>query len=318
MGNICQLCATTDSDYSLTLVPTTHTTQHTQYSTYSTHTYIAWQLEEVHNSATSLRNSATSLEHKVDHVHLTVGDTWQLPEAVLRHCLGFALFTLRDVLRVTTVCREWQKQLAICRLNLVVNKQVDDLGLNLLTALKGLQSLVMEGCSKVTDAGLGTFVHLNKLVNLSIVECFGISDDGLPAIAYLNGLHTLDLSKCRFEGEGLRTLSELTSLRSLTLRSCAQITDSNLTFMHKLVGLQTLDLAGSVGVTGTGLRCLTELPMLTHLALHGCFAMNDHVCKQGSGGEELVFDSLSCRLDIQRVYTPLVCHCSHTIGALFP
>ncbi|MFA5890343.1 MAG: thioredoxin domain-containing protein [Actinomycetota bacterium] len=129
------------------------------------------------------------------------------------------------------------------------HKQGDRL-LEVISALRGLRSLVMTNCA-VSSLGLR---HL----------------EGLPELSQLN------LFKARLDDLSLPYLSLLTSLRRLSLGN-NRVSDGGLESLGSLQLVEMLDLSGT-SVLGDGLVHLSCLPRLAELHLSGTPVGDDALC----------------------------------------
>src|SRR5262249_3787474 len=115
----------------------------------------------------------------------------------------------------------------LCGISLFSAEQVNDVGLEHLNGLTGLQNLDLAN----TD----------------------ITDAGLERLQGLTGLQQLGLDHTRISGAGLEHLKGMTRLQMLRL-SETRMTDAGLEHLKGLKGLQYLDLSGTQGLSDAGLQ----------------------------------------------------------------
>ncbi|CUI15109.1 receptor-type protein kinase, putative [Bodo saltans] len=171
--------------------------------------------------------------------------------------------------------RHQYKVLFLKHLDLSGCKYITDAGLRVVSTMKRLVRLNLEGCS---IAG-SSLIDFPKLTRLSLRGCINITDatnlglHGLRSVTYeersriptLSKLQHLDLSGCRkITGCSLYYMPMLTHLN---LSGCENVTDEGLRGISSLAALQRLDLSRCLCITGSS---ICNLPALTHLVLQEC------------------------------------------------
>jgi len=148
-----------------------------------------------------------------------------------------------------------------------------------------LLKLSLEGCSEISNVGLE---YLPKgLKSLELNSCTKITDDGLKSIVTFYQLEHLSLAMTNISDDGIKTYSKQFpgTLNSLSLWNCAKITDAAIPYLPKTIitlylrrtkitdaalgqlsrGLMSLDLSGTK-VSNAGLKSLP--PHLHSLVLY--------------------------------------------------
>ncbi|XP_028777572.1 F-box protein At3g58530 [Neltuma alba] len=196
------------------------------------------------------------------------------------------------------------------QINLEFAQDVDDTHLTILKtkcsdSLKGLDSLNLNGCQKISDEGveavtsccpqLKTFSiywnvrltdaglrHLVKnckgIVHLNISGCKNISDQSLEFIAdNYSELESLNLTRCvKLTDSGLKQLlQKCLSLQSLNLYALSSFTDKVYKKMSLLVHLKLLDLCGAQNLSDEGLSSISKCKNLITLNLTWCVRVTD-------------------------------------------
>ncbi|CAL9777189.1 unnamed protein product [Musa acuminata subsp. burmannicoides] len=185
-------------------------------------------------------------------------------------------------------------------------KGVGDVGaIELAKHGKGLSSLDLSWCSKVTDRAVGAFCALNSLMVLCLRGCPLVTDSGLACLA--NGplsrsLRVLDVSECdQITDLGVCLLRHIPCLEDLSLADCGpMITDVGGIAIASIVGLQSLDLSWLINlsdatlialarncrnmveinvtgcelVTGVGILSYSNHPALKILVLASCYGVS--------------------------------------------
>ncbi|KAI9090638.1 hypothetical protein K1719_028491 [Acacia pycnantha] len=191
------------------------------------------------------------------------------------------------------------------QINLEFAQDIDDTHLILLKtqcsdSLKGLDSLNLNGCQKISDEGveaitsccplLKTFSiywnvrltdaglrHLVKnckgIVHLNISGCKNITDQSLEFVAdNYSELESLNLTRCvKLTDSGLsQILQKCLSLQSLNLYALSSFTDKVYKKMSLLVHLKLLDLCGAQNLSDEGLSSISRCKNLVTLNLTCC------------------------------------------------
>ncbi|KAL7737115.1 hypothetical protein ACLKA6_005330 [Drosophila palustris] len=121
-----------------------------------------------------------------------------------------------------------QAMIAAYEMNLINEEDFE--GHNI-QALRGLRSLNLRGCNKISDVSLKyglKHIELNKLL---LSHCQQISLLGMEALVNnCPSIEILDLSDCyNINDQGIRTITEkLQRLRSLDISGCSQLTDHSI------------------------------------------------------------------------------------------
>jgi beta-lactamase regulating signal transducer with metallopeptidase domain/Leucine-rich repeat (LRR) protein len=144
------------------------------------------------------------------------------------------------------------------------NGQGTDLGLAHLQGLTGLQALYLTG-PRVTDQGLASLQALKALEELGLLDT-QITDAGLARLQHLPRLKSLILARNnRITDAGMAHLEGVAGLEQLSLHYTV-VTDAGLVHLRGLTRLQRLDLSGTE-IDGTGLAHLKDMPRLECLYL---------------------------------------------------
>ena len=86
--------------------------------------------------------------------------------------------------------------------------------------LKGVHTIDLWGCNKITDKGLE---YLKGVHTINLSCCYGITDKGLE---YIKGVHTINLTWCnQITDKGLKYLK---GVHTIDLYNCDKITDKGL------------------------------------------------------------------------------------------
>lgn len=183
----------------------------------------------------------------------------------------------------TDVTDEGLGYIACCKLkqlDLGYCSKVTDEGLRHISKLRGLETLNLRSCRKVTSAGIQILgnVPLLKLrqLNLWYTSQGMLSDSALSAIQNFENLEELVLSNCtRLTDKGVAYLSSLVRLKKLELANCGEITDDGLLKLSTLSQLQKLDLSGCWQLTDKGMDALKSFKRLDSLNLWYCANLTD-------------------------------------------
>lgn len=162
-------------------------------------------------------------------------------------------------------------------------------GLSLLTPLKNLEDLSLEGTliddstlttvasafpelrklhisrTQISSDGLKHVGKINSLTELNLSEISGIGDDGLTHVAGLWELTALNLWRTKITDKGIKHLQEMTGLLSLNLAQ-TRVTNEGLPLLKRMKRLQYLNLDGT-NISDEGLAELAALSSLRVLKL---------------------------------------------------
>lgn len=131
---------------------------------------------------------------------------------------------------------------AVYELNLVDDATVDGYSIQ---QLRGLRSLNLKGCNKISDVSLKYGLKLVELQRLCLSYCQQISSLGMEALV-LNcpSIEELDLSDCYNINDKTMQLvtAKLKRLRSLHISGCSQLTEHSLDAI--LVNCKCLQVSG--------------------------------------------------------------------------
>ncbi len=136
-------------------------------------------------------------------------------------------------------------------------------GLEYLSKCSSLKHLNLNDCGRlITDKGLEHLSKLDALEELHLAGHYKITNQGLVHLSKLSSLKHLDLSKNKsITDEGLSHLKTL-PLESLCLDQCP-ITDNGLKYLADLSHLKQLELRGLKNIGNEGLQSLSHLPLET-------------------------------------------------------
>ncbi|XP_054824796.1 F-box protein At3g58530 isoform X3 [Prosopis cineraria] len=189
------------------------------------------------------------------------------------------------------------------QINLEFAQDIDDTHLILLKtkcsdSLKGLDSLNLNGCQKISDEGVEAITSCcPQLKSFSIYwnvrkegrgkqgriplerirEC-NISDQSLEFVAEnYSELESLNLTRCiKLTDSGLKQLLEkCLSLQSLNLYALSSFTDEVYKEISLLVHLKLLDLCGAQNLSDEGLSSISKCKNLITLNLTWCVRVTD-------------------------------------------
>uniref|UniRef100_A0A1I8PYR9 F-box domain-containing protein n=1 Tax=Stomoxys calcitrans TaxID=35570 RepID=A0A1I8PYR9_STOCA len=132
---------------------------------------------------------------------------------------------------------------AVYELNLADEASVDGFSIQ---QLKGLRSLNLKGCNKITDVSLKYGLKFVELQHLHLSYCQQISSVGMEAlVTNCPSIEVLDLSDCYNINDKTIQLvtANLTRLRTLHLSGCSQLTEHSLdAILINCKRLQTLSV----------------------------------------------------------------------------
>lgn len=146
----------------------------------------------------------------------------------------------------------------------VTDRDLTDVGLARLSALKGLSRLVLTDVA-VTDAGLGPLAASSTLRALDLSGT-AITDHASNNLSRLGNLTELSLADTAFSDRGLSRLEGLGKLVSLDLAGLSISIDGLVVALPKLTSLQHLNLSQTWIVTAD-LRVLAKVRNLRSLAI---------------------------------------------------
>jgi len=145
-----------------------------------------------------------------------------------------------------------------------------DISLAALSQIKSLESLELY-YGHFTDKGLERLSELNKLRTLVIPNCHSFTDAGLEYLIQLANLEHLNIGSGGLTDDGMVVIGQLTSLKELKLFNNRYITNRGLSRLAGLNSLEKLDL-WVPKVTANGLNHLNTLSNLTKLVVQGGYA----------------------------------------------
>lgn len=137
--------------------------------------------------------------------------------------------------------------------------------------LKGLRSLKLSGCYKITDVSFVRCFKFRELKELSLARLLQISAQGIEQLVLgCPSLEMVDLSECRTITD--RCIEIITKceprLTTLKLQNCPLITDESI--KHIIVNcrvLRTLNIRGCIKISSYAEKKLSAVKTLRHL--HG-------------------------------------------------
>lgn len=136
-----------------------------------------------------------------------------------------------------------QAMIAAYEMNLI---NEDDFEGHNIQELRGLRSLNLRGCNKISDVSLKYGLKHIELNRLLLSNCQQISLLGMEAlVTNCPALEILDLSDCyNINDQGIKIITEkLKRLRSLDISGCSQLTDHSIdAIIVNCACLQTLSI----------------------------------------------------------------------------
>lgn len=136
-----------------------------------------------------------------------------------------------------------QAMIAAYEMNLI---NEDDFEGHNIQELRGLRSLNLRGCNKISDVSLKYGLKHIELSRLLLSNCQQISLLGMEAlVTNCPALEILDLSDCyNINDQGIKIITEkLKRLRSLDISGCSQLTDHSIdAIIVNCACLQTLSI----------------------------------------------------------------------------
>ncbi|KAJ3674581.1 hypothetical protein LUZ60_005197 [Juncus effusus] len=215
-------------------------------------------------------------------------------------------------------------------------------------SLKGLETLNLNACQKITDKGIEAITiicpnlnaislywnvgltnesikHIVKnckhIIDLNLSGCKNITDKSMLLIAdkYPN-LEKLNITRCiKLTDNGLlQILTKCSFLQSLNLYALSSFTEKVYMKMGLLNNLIFLDLCGAQNLTDEGLYCIAQCENLISLNLTWCVRVTDlGVIAIAQGCKSLQFLSLFGILGVtDACLEALSKTCSHTLTTL--
>ncbi|KAL0914803.1 hypothetical protein M5K25_015184 [Dendrobium thyrsiflorum] len=179
--------------------------------------------------------------------------------------------------------------------------RITDVGILVLTeGLRGLESIRLEGFSKVTDAGyISILQSFKNLKRFEVINGYLLSDLAFHDLSFLSvSLVEVVLISCHLlTSETAESLSLCKNLELLDLGGCRSIADSGLNSISILSKLTSLDLSGA-DITDSGLSALGlgRSPIVT-LRLRGCRRVGDRGFKKLFKKGSVITETLS-KLDL--------------------
>ncbi|KAI0501725.1 hypothetical protein KFK09_016670 [Dendrobium nobile] len=193
------------------------------------------------------------------------------------------------------------RRLSLSRSRPNVFGRVTDIGILVLTeGLRGLESIRLEGFSKVTDAGyISILQSFKNLKRFEVINGYLLSDLAFHDLSFLSGsLVEVVLISCHLlTSETAESLSLCKNLELLDLGGCKSIADRGLNSISILSKLTSLDLSGA-DITDSGLSALGlgRSPIVT-LCLRGCRRVGDRGFKKLFKKGSVITETLS-KLDL--------------------
>lgn len=153
-----------------------------------------------------------------------------------------------------------------------VGKLGDDVstaGLAHLARLPSLRSLKAWSYASLTDEGVEMISRMASLRTLVLSGCYMVTGAGLQHLLRLSALEELNLSgSASLTDADYAGLSSLASLWTLSLKACVQLTDAGLESIARIAGLRKLDLSYNLAISNIGVACLTALKSLREVNLY--------------------------------------------------
>nr|XP_057932096.1 F-box and leucine-rich repeat protein 13 isoform X1 [Doryrhamphus excisus] len=167
-------------------------------------------------------------------------------------------------------------------LHVVDCHKMTDVGLKCVASLRNLQSLDISLCTKVTDRGichLADSSSASKLRDLSLSQCCLITDSAVNMIGYrFSKLCHLNLSYCeQLTDAALESLS-CSYISSLDISGC-NIQDEGLAALEE-VPLKKLIIAECINITDVGIENLCKyVTELEYVDVSGCLDLSDQAIR---------------------------------------
>jgi len=198
----------------------------------------------------TLTGTALSVEET-----MAVSRANKLTSLKLRECRGDTKLFFERIAHLPIACLE------------IISSDIDDDGLFVLSNMKGLQTLHLRRCSKISDAGVAHLSRLPRLVQLGMSSVPGLTEigirdihDGCKNIKLLNltsnplinkrcidalsgsGVTTLYLDRTGISDESIDTMASMPNLVTLSIGKNHQITDQALPRLARIKQLNTLTI----------------------------------------------------------------------------
>lgn len=179
--------------------------------------------------------------------------------------------------------------------------RINDVGILVLAeGCQRLESIRLEGFSKVTDAGyISILQSFRKLIRFEVINGYLLSDLAFHDLTFVaSSLVKVVLISCNLlTSETAKSLSSCKNLEVLDLGGCKSIADHGLNSISVLSKLSSLDLSGA-DITDSGLSALglCRSPIGT-LCLRGCRRIGDRGFKKLFKKDSVIAGTLS-KLDL--------------------
>ncbi|MBN2589469.1 MAG: hypothetical protein JXA96_06380 [Sedimentisphaerales bacterium] len=145
-----------------------------------------------------------------------------------------------------------------------------DAGLMVMSQMKSLESINLF-YGEFTDKGLEYLSKLNNLKTLIIPNCYSFTGSGLQYLTQLENLEHLNIGSYSLKDVDLESMGQLKNLKKLILFNANNITNKGLAKLTGLSSLENLEL-WAPKITTTGLNHLNALSNLTVLDVTGGYA----------------------------------------------
>ena len=126
-----------------------------------------------------------------------------------------------------------------------------------------LETLSVVSCHHIDGEGLESISHVSTLATLVLFGCLEIMDNRLLHLGKLSSLKVLDVSGCkRLSGMAFRALAGA-PLTTLNASHCSHLTDEGVAAVGHLSKLTRLDLSNCIQITDVGAMALGAVRSLT-------------------------------------------------------
>ncbi|XP_061391676.1 uncharacterized protein LOC133327120 [Musca vetustissima] len=181
-------------------------------------------------SKLEMKSSASSTMGTLDNFHPTPPSSMHELEAIRSSSPQFMKISLRSKAEEDIVRDANRKRamFAVYELNLVDDATLDGYSIQ---QLRGLRSLNLKGCNKITDVSLKYGLKFIELQRLCLSYCQQISSLGMEAlVSNCPSIEELDLSDCYNINDKTMQLvtAKLKRLRTLHISGCSQLTEHSL------------------------------------------------------------------------------------------
>jgi F-box/leucine-rich repeat protein 2/20 len=170
----------------------------------------------------------------------------------------------------------------LSRLDISESFSASDAGIEALSAMPRLASLVLRNCVSISDRSLRSLSSAATRISLRELDlsgCHRITDAGVACLREMQALELLSLSGCGPKITDLssqHTLSAMPSLRKLDLSWLPEISDHSVVDISRgCPELRELVLTGCCLVSGLGALAFSEHPSLQALLLDRCISVLD-------------------------------------------